>query len=132
MRTILQVKDVNINKQKPKETLVKPAPKKQEYVPLVMKPQKGKKRAASDETTVEDSVLNEVDVDKDSELKKDLFSFEEDPEDFFKNSYVLTMTQRVNDGEDLLEASDFDITRLEDMSFELCPEVEKYVIFYEI
>ena len=117
----------NVSSYNPKEPPTKPnpAPKKQEHIPLVIKTLKNNLRGAS-ETTVEDTILSEtnrVDFDQDAALKENLFSYEDDPDDCFKDSYILTMTQRFEDGDDVTYTADFDITRLDDVNFELCPEV---------
>ena len=121
------MKDVTTFNQKSKDPPTKPtsAPKKQEHIPLVIKTLKKNQRSSA-EATVADSVsskTSELSSEQDEELKKDLFSYEDDPDDCFKDSYILTMTQRFEDGDDKTDAADFDITRLDDVSFELCPEV---------
>lgn len=86
------------------------ATQKSEKIPLVVKTRK-RKGDAIDEPS-------KVDTTKSSELTNE----PSEDEDFFKDSYVLTMTQKL-DGNESFSAADFDLTQAENVEFELCPDL---------
>lgn len=115
-----KVKGVTAYNSKPKEVSEGPgpAPKQREQIPLVIKTLKKNKKSA------EDSLLNEANesgCEQDSKTKEDNFLFDDDPDECFKDSYILTMTQKLGDGNEM-DAGDFDVTRSNDVTFELCSQ----------
>lgn len=88
----------------------KPVAEKSEKIPLVISAQKTRKRKG-------DSV-DETAKSSETELSNDLL----EEEDYFKDSYVLTMTQKINGNESFC-AADFDLTQAENVAFELCPDL---------
>lgn len=90
---------------------VKSTAQKSEKIPLVMKTRKRKGEA------INESSKDEAGKSSETELTND----PSDDDDFFKDSYVLTMTQKI-DGNESFSAADFDLTQAENVEFELFPD----------
>lgn len=85
----------------------KPLPQKSEKIPLVLKNLKRKNETSQEETKASDTGET---VDS------------SDTDDCFKDSYLLTITQKI-DGNESFSAADFDLTQSENVEFELCPDL---------
>ena len=88
-------------------------PVKAEKIPLVVSMMKSRKRKAdAGESSKDDnSKISEVDQG----------SSNDDEDICFKDSYVLTMTQKI-DGNESFSAADFDLTQAENVEFEMCAD----------
>lgn len=94
-----------------------PAKSSEKQAPLLVSMMKGKKRPAESKELEEDLFKDEETVEM-SELDKDLQSNKEEMEtDCFRNSYILTMTQKI-DGNETISAADFDVTKTDEFEFQ--------------
>ncbi|CAO1410792.1 unnamed protein product [Diamesa serratosioi] len=103
------VKNIKTFESKP----VKPTSSKPQNVPLVMSVLKKRTR-----NEVEDTKDDSKDV---TENSKEILDSDSMEDDYFRDSYVLTMSQNI-DGNESSSGSDFDLTLLENVAFELCSE----------
>lgn len=109
----VNVKNVNLNPEKPTTTA---ALQQTERVPLVMKEML---RTRKRKTDVIDT--SKAETTKSSELDQELLNDPSNYEEFLQDSYVLTMTQKI-DGNESVCAADFDLTQSENVEFEVCSD----------
>ena len=112
------VKDTVIVKQvklKPDKPSTSSAPQKTEKIPLVMSMLKTRKRKGEE---ADDSIKDET--KKSSEIDQETSN--EETEVYYKDSYILTMTQKI-DGNESFSAADFDLTQAENVEFEMCSDI---------
>lgn len=113
VKDAMNVKQVKLNPDKPSTST---ALQKTEKVPLVMSMMKTRKRNgdATDESSKgEPSKASELDQESSNDAQG---------EEYFKDSYVLTMTQKI-DGNESFSAADFDLTQAENVEFEMCSDL---------
>lgn len=108
VKDYVNVKQVNLNPEKPTSSS---APPKAEKIPLVMSMLKTRKRKGDDEPTKDETT-------KSAEMTNE----PTEDDDYFKDSYILTMTQKI-DGNESISAADFDLTQAENVEFELFPDL---------
>lgn len=107
----MNVKKVDLRLEIPTTSTV---PQKAEKVPLVMSMLKTRKRKNDPEES-------KAETTKSSELDQDILNDPAEHEEFLKDSYVLTMTQKI-DGNESFSAADFDLTQAENVEFEVCSD----------
>lgn len=108
VKDAVTVKEVQLRPDMPSTS----AAAKGEKVPLTMNLIKSRKRK-SDATDEQPT--------KETEASKELSSDPTEDEDFFKDSYILTMTQKI-EGNESFSAADFDLTQADHVEFELFPD----------
>lgn len=84
---------------------------------------KGKKRPLESQNSGEEDLLKDEAEVTISELDKDLQNVEDSEFDYFRNSYILTMSQKI-DGNETIHAADFDVTKKDEFAFESFLDVD--------
>lgn len=112
VKDTVTVKKVQLHPDKPSTSVAS----KTENIPLVMSLLKTRKRKSEAESKASNDEPSKV-----SEMEQDLIETNDD-QDFFKNSYVLTMSQKVG-GNESFSAADFDLTQAENVEFEMCSDL---------
>lgn len=116
VKDTVTVKKVQLHPGKPSTSA---APTKAENIPLVMSLLKTRKRKSEAEGKTSKDETSET--ARTSEMEQALADTTED-QNCFKNSYVLTMSQKVG-GNESFAAADFDLTQAENVEFEMCSEI---------
>lgn len=111
VRDAVTVKEVKLHPDKPTTSAV---PQKAEKVPLVMSMMKSRKRKGD--------AVDETSKDESSNVPNELLTDPTEDEDFFRDSYILTMSQKL-DGNESFSAADFDLTQAENVEFEVCADL---------
>lgn len=113
----VNVKNVDIFADKPKPSTSKAATEKPEKFSLAMSmPNQRKRKLAGDGDANDESIENADDGDLEN-----LLCDQTEEDDYFKDSYMLTMSQSIA-GNESCSAADFDLTKSESVQFEICDD----------